>query len=326
MLELTLHIGVGVDASYVGDILVDLGALCVTTRDRNAGTAAEQPIFNEPAPGGDVFQDAGKTPVPWTEAVLTAFFPVTTSVEDVSMALLSDFEMPVTPNLKIVNSSPVPDHILAKDWVSHVHQNFAAVQIGDLCVRAPWHKTASLDPGVRHELVVEPGQAFGTGEHPTTQLVIEWVRQYTDQAGLGARWRVLDYGCGSGVLALAAVKFGAQFALGCDIDGAAVDIAIKNAKTNACDNFVKFCSNELEAQLFDGHGYDLVLANILAGPLKTLAPLLASRVARGGSIVLSGILPSQALDVSKVYSDHGLTMQDAVVRAGWALIVGYKAP
>jgi ribosomal protein L11 methylase PrmA len=194
MLELTLHIGVGVDASYVGDILVNLGALCVTTRDRNAGTAAEQPIFNEPAPGGDVFQAAGKTPVPWTEAILTAFFPVTTSVEDVSMALLSDFEMPATPNLKIVNSSPVPDHILAKDWVSHVHQNFAAVQIGDLCVRAPWHKTASLDPGVRHELVVEPGQAFGTGEHPTTQLVIGWVRRYADQAGLGARWRVLDYG------------------------------------------------------------------------------------------------------------------------------------
>jgi ribosomal protein L11 methylase PrmA len=159
MLELTLHIGVGVDASYVGDILVDLGALCVTTRDRNAGTAAEQPIFNEPAPDGDVCQATGKTPVPWTEAVLTAFFPVTTSVEDVTMALLSDFEMPATPNLKIVNSSPVPDHILAKDWVAHVHQNFAAVLIGDLCVRAPWHKTASLDAGVRHELIIEPGQA-----------------------------------------------------------------------------------------------------------------------------------------------------------------------
>jgi ribosomal protein L11 methyltransferase len=327
MLELTLHVGLGTDPSIVSEILLNLGALCVTSQDRNAGTASEQPIFHEPSPDEDVCRTAGLPQSLWTQSVLTACFPVSTSIEDVTMALFSDFDMPTTPEFTVVNSSPVPDHILAKDWVSHVHQNFAAVQIDNLCVRAPWHTAVSGVADGRQELVIEPGQAFGTGEHPTTQLVVRWVCQFAEnRSGADAPWTVLDYGCGSGILALAAVRFGADRAVGCDIDSRAVQTAVRNAKTNSCDHVAKFGSNSFEAQLFDGCGYDVVLANILAGPLKTLAPLLASRVAPGGRIALSGILASQALDVSATYSSEGLKMEDAVVRAGWALLVGSRPP
>jgi ribosomal protein L11 methyltransferase len=327
MLELTLHVGVGTDATIVSEILLNLGALCITAQDHNAGTASEQPLFHEPSPDEDVCRKTGLPQNLWTQSTLTAFFPTSTSIEDVTMALFSDFDLPTTPEFTIVNSSPVPDHIMARDWVSHVHQNFAAVQIDNLCIRAPWHAAASGAASGRYELVIEPGQAFGTGEHPTTQLVVRWVRQFAEsRSGVDSRWTVLDYGCGSGILALAAVRFGADLAVGCDIDSRAVEIAVRNAKTNSCDSVARFGSNKFEAQIFDGCGYNVVLANILAGPLKTLAPLLASRVAPGGSIALSGILASQAIDVSATYSSEGLKMEDAVVRAGWALLVGTRPP
>lgn len=337
MIELRLNVGADADADYISEILLNLGALSAVVTDRNRGTALEEPIFHEPNTDE---QDTGLLkPVAqhdgqglWKEAIISAFFDAGVDVEHIIMSVLSDFDVPQTPTLKVANVGDVPDDVLQKDWITHVHRSFTSVIEGRIRIRAPWHRvndTAThqsaandpLRPGEYVDLVIEPGQAFGTGEHPTTRLVLAWLQEYAAGRPEHGSWNVLDYGCGSGILALAALKLGARSAVGCDIDPLALSTARKNADINLCEPAVTFGTPSYEASMVPHEGYAVVVANILAGPLKSLADLLCSRVAPGGRLAMSGILASQATEVVESFQALGMHLETSVVRSGWAVVV-----
>ncbi len=201
------------------------------------------------------------------------------------------------------------------DWVRETQSQFAPTRISErLWIVPSWHQ-----PPDEQALVVrlDPGVAFGTGTHPTTQLCLAWL-----DATLSPGASVLDYGCGSGILAIAAAKLGAGVVMGVDIDPHALVAARANSRANGVD-----------ASYTDSHGlsqstitFDVVLANILSNPLKLLAPALAARVAPRGSLVLSGVLERQADEVIAVYRDADATLPLEVWRAddGWVCLVGTR--
>jgi ribosomal protein L11 methyltransferase len=332
MQQLTLHVAPGADASLISDILIEsFGAYSATVTDRNAGTPEEDPLFHQLDERVDgswqnvVVDKALRRDVPlWSNAAITAYFPAAPecSLEDVIMSLFANFGVAKDAGFSVFDASSVPREVMAKNWVAHVQQSFAAVTIGRLRVRAPWHE-GELDPGTVG-MLLSPGQAFGTGEHPTTQLCIQWLQRYAETCP--APWDVLDYGCGSGILAIAAVLLGARSAVGCDLDEAAVETAVANAEANECSGRVRFGANGFEEDVWvkEQPKYGVVVANILASTLKVLAPLLVARVPGGGMLVLSGILAEQATDVAEVFSLHGMTMTAAAAQAGWVVLAGEK--
>jgi ribosomal protein L11 methyltransferase len=193
-----------------------------------------------------------------------------------------------------------------QDWVRASQAQFAPLSIGSrLWIGATWHRP----PPGRVAVRIDPGLAFGTGSHPSTRLVLTFLEQ-----ALRGGERVLDYGCGSGILAIAAAKLGAARVDGVDVDPKAVETAIANARANGVE------MNAMLPDALSGGDYDLVLANILAQPLIVLAPLLARR---GTRIVLSGILDSQADEVAAAYApwcEVSVPLHDE----GWALILGKR--
>jgi ribosomal protein L11 methyltransferase len=202
------------------------------------------------------------------------------------------------------------ERVADRDWVRATQSQFRPVRLSSrLWVVPTWH--APPDPGAIN-LIIDPGLAFGTGTHPTTRLCLNWL-----DANLRGGETVLDYGCGSGILAIAAVKLGAGRTVGVDIDEAALLAARHNAMQNRAD--VRF----EDARQSASSVYDIVLANILASPLQLLAPLLASAVQSGGQIVLSGILAHQADEVRDAYRewfDMDITQHDD----SWVLLAGVK--
>lgn len=315
--QLTLHVGAGIDAAHVSDLLLEsFGAFSATVTDRLAGTSSEEVLCHavDSTSLQNVLVDARlRTDVPvWTEAAITAYFPGTACLESVTMALASDFDLPLTA----VDSGLVDEEFATRNWVAHVQRAFREVVIGDLRIRAPWHEAG--DGSVR-EIVLDPGQAFGTGEHPTTQLIFRWI--LANETRSKGEWRVLDYGCGSGVLAIAAVLCGAKEAVGCDLDVKAVEVGQENVVANGVD--VRIVSNEVEEEIFEREGrFEVVFANILASTLMQIAGLLCGRVKRDGVLVLSGILAEQAPAVACVFKKFGVLMVEAEVQAGWALLLG----
>ena len=200
----------------------------------------------------------------------------------------------------MLGTSAVPD----QDWVRLTQSQFAPVDITPTFWIVPtWH---ALPEAAREVIRLDPGLAFGTGTHPTTRMCLRWIASHPMPA------QVLDYGCGSGILAIAAAKFGATQVMAVDIDPAAVESTELNASTNAVT---------LSAGLPDqaqGH-YGVVLANILASPLKVLAPLLCAHVAPGGRLVLAGILERQADELKQAYAPYcQLEVSDA--QEGWILM------
>ncbi|MGQ0651640.1 MAG: 50S ribosomal protein L11 methyltransferase [Betaproteobacteria bacterium] len=196
------------------------------------------------------------------------------------------------------------------DWVRRTQSQFAPLAVGRrLWIGASWHAT----PADRQAVVrLNPGMAFGTGSHPSTRLTLEFL-----EATIGGEERVLDYGCGSGILAIAAAKLGARLVDGVDID----PLALETAAANATANGVALRCYGTE-ELPEGQ-YDVVVANILAQPLIALAPLLLARLARGGRIALSGILEGQAGEVAQAYRNVGA--QVSRLEEGWALVEGVRA-
>jgi ribosomal protein L11 methyltransferase len=193
-----------------------------------------------------------------------------------------------------------------QDWVRLTQSQFTPVEITPAFWIVPtWHEPPA---GARQVIRLDPGLAFGTGTHPTTRMCLRWIASRAEMAGQ----RVLDYGCGSGILAIGAAKFGAAEIDAVDIDEAAVDATRLNAEANGV---------QLRAglsELAQGR-YDIVLANILATPLKVLAPLLCERVAPGGSLVLAGILERQADELKLAYAPYAaLEVSDA--EDGWILM------
>ena len=286
-----------VDARCVealSDMFIEQGAYSVDVTDAAAGTASERPLFAEP----------GAAPIiNWPVNRVVALFAEDTDVAALVPEALQATKLPITTPFGI-------DRVDDQDWVRLTQSQFTPVQISPrLWVVPTWHEV--VDPAAIN-IRLDPGLAFGTGTHPTTRLCLKWL-----DAKLKGGETVIDYGCGSGILAIAAMKLGAAKATGVDIDEQALDAACSNAQQN--DTYVAFfaAEDELNVQA------DVVLANILARPLTVLAPLLARLAKTGAHIVLSGILAPQADEVEAVYRqwfDMGAREQDEE----WVMLAGTR--
>lgn len=273
----------------LSDALEALDSLSVSVEDADAQTPAEQALFGEP---GMPPPKAG-----WERSRMVALFPDAVSAREAAALLeLQDF----FEGCEHVAISPVAE----QDWVRLTQSQFAPVEITPSFWIVPtWHEPPAQ---AREVIRLDPGLAFGTGTHPTTRMCLRWI------AGGQAMGRVLDYGCGSGILAIGAAKFGAQHIDAVDIDEAAVQSTLANAEANQV---------QLQAGLPDqaaGH-YQTVLANILATPLKVLAPLLCAHVAPGGHLVLAGILERQSDELKAAYAPY-CELQVADSEDGWILM------
>jgi ribosomal protein L11 methyltransferase len=259
------------DAGRWADALLEAGALSVDASDANAGTVAETAQFGEP----------GSEAASWAVTRLTALFDSSADIAG-TLARVGE-ELGSRPPRHTID--PVPE----TDWVRKTQAQFAPMQASERL----WIVPSWCEPATTHaiNLRIDPGLAFGTGSHATTRLCLRWLDAHL---ALGAA--LLDYGCGSGILAIAAVKLGAGEVCGVDVDAQAVLASRANAVVNAVS--VWFGSPDA---LRLG-AFDVVAANILANPLELLAPLLAGRVRANGQIVLSGILDSQAAHVAAAYA------------------------
>ncbi len=288
----------------VSEALVDeLDALSVSVADADAGTAAEQALFGEPG-----------MPAPkegWQRSDLTALFETEAAATEAATLLRAQ---DWAADMAVLALRPVAD----QDWVRLTQSQFAPVEITPSFWIVPsWHDAPAAATTV---IRLDPGLAFGTGTHPTTLMCLRWTAQQA--ATLAPGWqRVLDYGCGSGILAIGAALHGAggpgkDGIDAVDIDPAAVTATQANAQANGV---------QLRAGLPEqaSGAYPLVLANILATPLKLLAPLLAGHVAPGGHLVLAGILDRQADELKAAYAPW-LALEVADTEDGWILMTARR--
>jgi len=281
---------------WLSDALDALDALSVSVEDADAQTDAEQALFGEP--GMPPPKDG------WQRSRVLALFDQQ-SQADVAQAWLRQ-QSPFA-DCAFLGIVEVPE----QDWVRLTQSQFAPVEITpDFWIVPSWHEPPE---GAAVVIRLDPGLAFGTGTHPTTRMCLRWIARQAHTTGAGVRsGRVLDYGCGSGILAIGSAKFGAQDVDGVDIDPAAVDAALENARANAVQ--IRVGLPELAAGV-----YQWVLANILASPLKVLAPLLCNHVAAGGALVLAGILDRQEQELIDAYAPFcQLTVVDR--EDGWILM------
>ncbi len=279
----------------LSDALDALDALSVSVEDADAQTPAEQALFGEP--GMPPPKDG------WQRSRVVALFAQQTQADEASALLQAqDF----FDGCKLLGVRRVED----QDWVRLTQSQFAPVEItSDFWIVPTWHEVPAQ---ARQIIRLDPGLAFGTGTHPTTRMCLRWIARH-DLSGQ----RVLDYGCGSGILAIGAAKYGAQRIDAVDIDEAAVTSTQLNAEAN---------NVQLHAglpELAQGE-YQTVLANILATPLKVLAPLLCAYVASGGQLVLAGILERQAQELQQAYAPW-VALEVADAEDGWILMTARKA-
>ena len=270
-----------------------LDALSVSVEDADAQTDAEQALFGEP----DMPPPKGG----WQRSRVTALFNTEAQARETAQLLAAQDFFAACSLLGVVA-------LADQDWVRLTQSQFAPVEITpEFWIVPTWHEPPSAAKKV---IRLDPGLAFGTGTHPTTRMCLKWIAKQTD--GGNQFKRVLDYGCGSGILAIAAAKYGAQDIDAVDIDPAAVESTLLNAEANHVT-----LNAELPEKV-NGH-YQTVLANILASPLKVLAPLLCARVAKGGSLVLAGILARQEDELKLAYAPYcKLVVSDT--EDGWILM------
>lgn len=280
-LELTLRCGESEQPRYE-NALEDVGALSVTLLDADADTGNERAILE---PG------VGETPL-WHSLVLTALFPADTDAL-ILLAALEAFD----PGLDWSRAAfrTVED----EDWERAWLDQFKPMRFGARTFIVPWNHDLPEEAQAAHAAVVrlDPGLAFGSGTHPTTALCLRWLDALADAGELSGR-TVLDFGCGSGILALAALKLDAASAVGVDNDPQALIATADNAARNAVGDRLSVYLPEDEPVA----RYPIVVANILASALDALAETLADRVAPGGRIALSGILHGQEADLLTRYS------------------------
>lgn len=282
------------DISALSDALLEAGAFSVDVTDAAAGTEHESPIFGEP---GEDFAAAFSS-----NRVMALF----TSDTDVSAAVGSAAVEAGLCGIPTYEIRKVAD----QDWVRLTQDQFNPIRVSArLWIVPSWHDIP--DPTAIN-IILDPGLAFGTGSHPTTRLCLDWLDRH-----MTSGCSVIDYGCGSGILAIAAAKLGAARVQGVDIDPQAVLSSRDNAKRNAVN--AKFSNVNDEP----ANPADIVLANILSNPLKVLAPLLAHLTVPGGTLVLSGILQPQAADVAGAYQSW-FAMEPPVVDEGWVRLSGIR--
>ena len=280
----------------LSEALEALDALSVSVEDAEALTQHERPLFGEP--GMPVAQQG------WRRSRISALFTDESQAAEAARLLpLQDF----FADCAIIGVVAVAE----QDWVRLTQSQFSPVQITpDFWIVPSWHQPPAE---ARHCIRLDPGMAFGTGTHPTTRMCLRWIADHEAQVSSG---RVLDYGCGSGILAIGAAKFGAGEVAAVDIDPAAVEATRANAEANAVQLRVGL------PELADGQ-YQTVLANILATPLKVLAPLLCARVAEGGTLVLAGILERQAEELQQAYAPW-TRLEVADGEDGWILMTARR--
>lgn len=281
----------------VSDALEALDVLSVSIEDADAQTDAEQALFGEPgmpAPKGG-----------WQRSRLMCLFENRQLAQE---ALTELRALDYFQGCEVLGIQQVPE----QDWVRLTQSQFAPVEITpEFWIVPTWHEPP---PQARVVIRLDPGLAFGTGTHPTTRMCLRWIARHGGDVALT---RVLDYGCGSGILAIGSAKFGATDIDAVDIDNAAVESTVLNAQANQV---------ALRTGLPDtvSGEYRTVLANILATPLKVLAPLLWSRVAAGGHLVLAGILEWQVQELAQAYAPY-CQLQVADVEDGWILMTAQRA-
>jgi ribosomal protein L11 methyltransferase len=294
MYELVLRVGESL-VEPVSDALGDeLGALAVSVEDADAGSASERALFGEP--GMPATRDG------WTQSTVRCLFADEALATEAATLLLAQAW---ADDVHVQSLQAVPD----EDWVRLTQAQFAPVPITPAFWIVPsWH-----EPPAEAQRVIrlDPGLAFGTGTHPTTRMCLRWIARHAKP------WpRVLDYGCGSGILAIAVALHGAAEVDAVDIDPAAVESTRANAAANGVI---------VRAALPDAAQgrYGLVLANILAQPLKLLAPLLAGHAAPGASLVLAGILERQAGELQAAYAPW-CALEVADTEDGWILMTARR--
>lgn len=282
-------------AERLSDALFGQGALSVAIDDADAGTERETPQFGEP----------GSSTVPlWESSRVTALFDPAEDLAARLAAATLEAEISPPPRCDI-------GEVEERDWVALTQAQFDPIRVTErLWIVPSWHVAPDASAV---NLVLDPGMAFGTGSHPTTWLCLEWL---TRQALTGRS--VLDYGCGSGVLGIAALRLGVAQALGVDIDDKALQAARANARRNGVPLQLRHSAQPLDTR------FDFVIANILTNPLCVLAPLLVGRVAPGGRLALSGVLEAQAEQVIEAYAPF-IGIEVEAVRDGWALLTGGRA-
>ena len=274
----------------LSDALMALDALSVSVEDADAHTDQEQALFGEPG-----------MPAPaqaWLRSQVIALFADQALAEQAAHILkLQDF----FENASLIRIAEVP----AQDWVRLTQSQFEPVEITpDFWVVPSWHEAPAQ---ARQVIRLDPGLAFGTGTHPTTRMCLRWIALHLHKGR-----RVLDYGCGSGILAIGAALFGAAEVDAVDIDADAVTAAQANAVAN------QVTVNTGLPDVAQGQ-YGLVVANILAAPLKVLAPLLCGHVEQGGHLLLAGILSRQIEEIQQAYAPY-LQLQVADTQDGWVLM------
>ncbi|GHU17617.1 ribosomal protein L11 methyltransferase [Betaproteobacteria bacterium] len=293
-----LSITIDIDCQHadpLADALLDAGAYSAGIEDADAGTPEETPQFGEP----------GSVTTPgWTRSRVTALLDINTDVDELLEACA------VAAGLDSVPACS-REKVEEQNWVQLTQSQFEPIRVsGRLWIVPSWHTAPDPEAIV---LVLDPGMAFGTGSHPTTRLCLEWLeRAVTPDVS------VLDYGCGSGILGIAAARLGATDVLGVDIDPQAVTAARNNAGRNG----VKARFDDSVARI-DGQ-FDLVVANILSNPLKALAPAICAHVRPGGQLALSGILAAQAEELIAAYAPW-IALDVADTREGWVCLAGKKA-
>jgi len=278
----------------LSDALMEVGALAVDVQDAAAGTADERPIFAEP----------GEAPATgWRSNRVGALFAIDADLYELVPEALAAAGLAATEAFRI-------ERVEDADWVRLTQSQFNPIPITPrLWIVPSWHTPP--DPEAIN-IALDPGVAFGTGAHPTTRLCLRWLTEtVTTDAD------VLDYGCGSGILAIAAMKLGAQRACGIDIDPQAVQAAQQNAQQNSVEITWATAEEDVAGPA------QIVVANILANPLTVLAPLLARLTRPGGQIALSGILVEQADAVLEAYMP-AFKMTRAATDEGWVLLTGRR--
>ena len=281
-------------AELLSDALMEVGALSVSLEDADAGTVDETPLFGEPDyPTAEL----------WPHSIAAVLLDEHADVAEILAMAAKQAGIPAPTDYTV-------EIVAEQDWVRLTQSQFDPISISPrLWIVPTWHDAPDSSA---INLKLDPGLAFGTGSHPTTRLCLRWL-----DAHLAGGETLLDYGCGSGILAIAAVKLGASRVDGVDIDSQAVTASNDNAELNTAP--ATFCLPDALA----AGVYDVVVANILTNPLKGMAPLLAGRVRAGGRLVLSGILAEQADEVIAVYHDW-FVFDLPAVDEGWVRLSGIK--
>lgn len=292
-----------IHAELLSDALMTQGALSVDIHDAAADTQDEQMLFGEPGePSGEI----------WQNAEVSALFNQDADIDEILRNITHTVQLDSQPDHRL-------ETVEEQDWVRLTQSQFDPIRISQrLWIVPTWHQ--SPDPAAIN-LILDPGLAFGTGSHPTTQLCLGWLDRNLQPGN-----KVIDYGCGSGILAIAALKLGADHVTGIDIDLQAIEASQENALRNQCDpsRFVFATTHHTVQQgLQPDEQVDVVVANILANPLIMLAPILAQAVRQHGHVVLSGILKEQAEEVRDVYQQW-FDMCIADEQEAWVLLTGIK--